>query len=883
MADPVTRLNAALEGRYRIERELGEGGMATVYLADDLKHERKVALKVLKPELAAVVGAERFLTEIKTTANLQHPHILPLFDSGEADGFLFYGMPYIEGETLRDRLDREKQLAVAEAIGIAVAVAGALEVAHDAGVVHRDIKPANILLSRGQPLVADFGIALAVSEGGGGRLTETGMSVGTPFYMSPEQATGDQTVGPASDVYALGCVLYEMLVGEPPYPASTAQAVLGKILMGDVPSATASRRTVPPNVDAAIRRALERTPADRFPSGSAFAAALADDGFRYGVVPETGARRAPRWALLGVGAMALVVGLVLGRGLPPTGSTAPPVVRYQPTFRYDERPVPVSGATLDLSDDGERMVYVGVSAVGTQLFVRNRDALVSRPVPETEGGLRPTLSPDGTRVAFVTPDGELKVTGLDGSQPVTLVDSGVENFELAWESDGYVYFDSDDYPGLLRVAATGGRPPEPVFRGDPELDELMHGAMGLLPGGEAVLVNVVRNIGRNYIGLIDLTTGALTRLVDGNRGVFAPTGHLVYFDPDGSLTAHPFDPDRRALTGDPVVLRELGMGVGDLALSGDGRLIYSRIPPLENRVVWVDRQGGETRLDDGSPVTDARFVRLSPNGTRLAVSTVEEEGRDLGQVWVKDLPDGPNTLLTHEGEVNFRPVWGVDHASLLFISDRSGHRAVWRRRADGSGEAEPILERQLPVDEVELGGDGEWMIYREGAQDGQRSIRARRVGDESSDLGVAGGRFDAFAPALSPDGRWIAHGARVNGSFEVYVRRFPAGEDQWRISRTGGVIPRWASGGRELFFFGGNDSLNVVDVTVDGDTPRFSEPRGLLPSGPYRREVYHASYDVTSDGERFVMIRRRSQQVDTQEIVVVENFLSELTRTVPER
>jgi serine/threonine-protein kinase len=230
MLDPASRLNAALEGRYRIERELGEGGMATVYLADDLKHERKVALKVLKPELAAVIGAERFLAEIKTTANLQHPHILPLHDSGEADGLLFYVMPYVEGESLRERLDRDRQLGVDEAVGIATKVAAALQAAHERGVIHRDIKPANILLSKGEPLISDFGIALAVSAGGAGRLTETGLSLGTPHYMSPEQATGDQSVGAATDLYALGCVLYEMLVGEPPYTGSTPQAILGKII-----------------------------------------------------------------------------------------------------------------------------------------------------------------------------------------------------------------------------------------------------------------------------------------------------------------------------------------------------------------------------------------------------------------------------------------------------------------------------------------------------------------------------------------------------------------------------------------------------------------------------------------------------------------------------
>ena len=282
MSDAVSRLNAALEGRYAIERELGEGGMATVYLADDLKHNRKVALKVLKPDLAAVVGAERFLAEIQVTANLQHPHILPLFDSGEADSFLFYVMPYVEGETLQDRIKREKQLPLDGAVGIASKVAGALQRAHEQGVIHRDIKPTNILIQDGEPVVSDFGIALALGAGGGDRLTETGLSLGTPYYMSPEQATGDQPVGSSTDTYALGSVLYEMLVGEPPYPGTTTQAVLGKIIAGKPVSAREHRSSVPANVDAAIRRAIEKLPADRFGSVQEFSSALGDEHFRYG-------------------------------------------------------------------------------------------------------------------------------------------------------------------------------------------------------------------------------------------------------------------------------------------------------------------------------------------------------------------------------------------------------------------------------------------------------------------------------------------------------------------------------------------------------------------------------------------------------------------------
>ena len=274
MSDPITRLNTALEGRYAIEREIGEGDMATVYRAEDLKHERKVALKVLKPEVAAVIGAERFLTEIKTTAHLQHPHILPLFDSGEADRLLFYVMPYVEGESLREKLDRERQLSVDEAVRLTTDVSEALQAAHEQGVIHRDIKPANILLSGRRPLVADFGIALAVSAAGGDRLTETGLSMGTPHYMSPEQAAGESHIDARSDIYSLATMLYEMLAGEPPYSGRTPQVVLTKRLVEPVPSVRRIRDKVPASIDAAIQRALAPVPADRFATTGEFTAEL---------------------------------------------------------------------------------------------------------------------------------------------------------------------------------------------------------------------------------------------------------------------------------------------------------------------------------------------------------------------------------------------------------------------------------------------------------------------------------------------------------------------------------------------------------------------------------------------------------------------------------
>src|SRR5436190_6286594 len=252
MTEIQQRLNARLADRYRIERKLGAGGMALVFLAHDLKHNRRVAIKVVHPELGAVLGAERFLTEIRTTAQLQHPHILPLHDSGEADGLLFYVMPLVEGETLRERLKRDHQLPIDEAVRIARDIAGALDYAHRHGVIHRDIKPENIFLHEGQALIADFGIALAVTSAGGERMTQTGISLGTPEYMSPEQALGERSISARADVYALGCVLYEMLAGEPPFSGATFQAIVAKILQDQPRSPSRLRPSIPSALDSLV-------------------------------------------------------------------------------------------------------------------------------------------------------------------------------------------------------------------------------------------------------------------------------------------------------------------------------------------------------------------------------------------------------------------------------------------------------------------------------------------------------------------------------------------------------------------------------------------------------------------------------------------------------
>ena len=356
------RLKSALADRYAIEHELGAGGMATVYLAHDLKHDRKVAVKVLRPELAAVLGAERFIQEIKTTANLQHPHILPLFDSGEADSFLYYVMPFIDGETLRDKLNRETQLGIDEAVGITTAIADALDYAHRQNVIHRDIKPENILLHDGRPMVADFGIALALSAAAGGRMTETGMSLGTPHYMSPEQATAEKELTNRSDIYSLGCVLYEMLAGEPPHTGASAQAIVMKIVAEDVQPVTELRKSVPPHVAAATAKSLEKLAADRFATAKEFGEALTNPAFALptapgtAVIPAVGSDWKQRFAVpFGVLAAVAIVVALWALSRPPLPQ---PVVRYSMGLDLTLGSGGF-GTSVALSPDGSRLVYVG--------------------------------------------------------------------------------------------------------------------------------------------------------------------------------------------------------------------------------------------------------------------------------------------------------------------------------------------------------------------------------------------------------------------------------------------------------------------------------------------------------------------------------------------
>ncbi len=879
MSDPITRLNAALSGRYAIERELGEGGMATVYLADDLKHERKVALKVLKPELAAVVGAERFLTEIKTTANLTHPHILPLHDSGEADGFLFYVMPHIQGESLRERIDREKQLGVEDSVAITQKVADALDYAHENGVVHRDIKPGNILLSeRGEPLVADFGIALAVAQAGAGRITETGLSLGTPHYMSPEQATGDRDVDPRSDVYALGCVLYEMLAGQPPFSATTAQAVLVKILTADAPSITSERRTVPPHVGHALARALEKLPADRFTSAAEFATALGEPSFTYEArarpsvtasTLEPVAGQAPTtmsgpWNRLAV-AFATTTALLAALAVWGWISRPPPPVPGIPT-RAEVNGLDITGGgwRLAISPDGRWIVAAhrdgGLRAA---LYIRAAEDTEWRLLPNTEGATNPTFSPNGESVAFSVAGAISKVPITGG--PALPIASGSN---AHWGFDDTIVFDRG--PALYRVASSGGEP-ELLLAADTVDVNRPH----LLPNGKAIVFGTGRaDVSRIFI--FEIETGEVRELVPaGNQPRYVSTGHLIYGHGDGALMGVAFDLETLETTGSPVVLLpELairGGGASQFAVSETGTLIYDASSAVSSGVgrvlVEVNLEGVESPLPLRGESMDV--PRYSPDGNKIAYA-------DGAELRVYDIVTGASPQFAQGGH----PVWSLSGEHLYF-SIAGNVSDGYRRPADRSEEVTKLWARPNGSYVGDVSAGDSIIVVRENTPDRGRDIflvREGANGPEFEDFLTAD--WNEHNPEISPDGRWVAYQSDESGEYRIYVHSFPVITGQQSVSPGPGTEPVWSPDGQMLYYRSGSRFM-AVDVATEPTFAVLSAPDVLFDQPIYttvQNTPVVRTWDIHPDGSRFVMLKVEGDegQAASSEVYLVTNFFEAL-------
>jgi eukaryotic-like serine/threonine-protein kinase len=851
MSDTLPRLAAALASRYRVERELGAGGMATVYLAHDLKHEREVAIKVLHPDLGAALGAERFLSEIKTTAKLQHPHILGLIDSGTADGLLFYVMPFVPGETLRARLQRERQLPVGDAVRLAREVASALDFAHRQGVIHRDIKPENILLQEGSALVADFGIALAVQHAGGARMTQTGLSLGTPQYMSPEQATGERQIDARSDIYSLAAVTYEMLAGEPPFSGPTVQAIVARLMADQPRGISAQRKAVPPHVEAAVFQALEKLPADRFATAAEFSEALrGGTGVRTAAaasLARANAGYATRSPLMLVGAAALTLlcavgGWWLGRRGASSAQDAP--VEF--AFRMGAS----SGTSRNevaISPDGQRFAQVVRDSTGTnQIAIRDLSSSAVRFVPGAAGAISAYFSPSGDSLVYCGQELGLRRIAVTGGN-TTLLATGVTCGVMDWAQDGFVYF-TRNVDGLSRVPAAGGAI-EVLVKPNRAIGEFTQWGPQLLPDRERVLYFTYRfPLDSSRIELYSLKTKQRTTLLlNAFNPHFLAPNHLLFMR-DSLLMRVAFDVSSGKVQGEPVpvlsnVTRETSSGLAAYGVSNKGTVVYLKDSEFSeaSRIIWVDRSGRE-----GAAITPPGpwlEPRIAPNGRTVVMSRFDV----VYQLWMYDIARGVLSPLTRGATSSFSPVWTSDARHVMHIGENPVYNII--RTNIETSAVDTVLVSTSDKFPDDIAKDGTRLTFTNiGNDDSVYVYNLTTKTTEPLDTDANTTRSAKF----SPDGRWIAFDGITAGVRQVFVRALDSSGRRVQISVSGGDQPRWTKGGRELVFRRGDAMLAAPFNPATGEPGR---PAVLFmsPASSRKADGRTVNYDVTPDGERFLL------------------------------
>ena len=899
-ATALSRLSASLAGRYTIEREIGRGGMATVFLARDIKHDRHVALKVLNPELGAVLGVERFLSEIRVTANLQHPNLLPVFDSADADGLLYYVMPYVAGESLRAKLDRERQLPIEEAIHIATGVALALDYTHRHGVVHRDLKPENILLHEGQPLLADFGIALALSNAAADRITQTGLSVGTPQYMSPEQAIGDRVIDGRADIYSLGALTYEMLLAEPPHAGGTVQATIARILTEPVRSMRSSRASVPLHVDDAVMRALEKLPADRWPTAHDFADALAGrgapnashrDARTKGALPrrqhDAGGGLYARRSMIGAGAFVTVIAIAVAAAWRIVAPARAAEEKASVSFAVDP-PIyeGVRQTTIDfsISPDGGTLVLLAYpfEHSGARAYLRRLSEPGATPIPGTEGASYAAFSPDGAWLIIVTQGGKLLKVRVDGTAaPITLAE-GVDGYNGATWADNETIVLGNARPnrlGLGRIAASGGAI-HPVTTPNSAASE--HGFPVVAPDGNTV---VFGDWGPgftedDFLAIGSLETGAFhTSSLQASRpyGVF--DGHALYAL-GTSIMAVPIDAKDLRVIADPIrVVENLTLdGKRSAALSAGGTLAFRRGQP-GSRLILLDREGRTQTLssDERAIWPYSNGPRFSPDGQQIAVDVWGPSGDTIAaDIWRFDVKGRTFTRVSSLGNVG-DPDWTRDGKRVVFTTLFPRKAALWVQVADGSQAAERLLQAPdgIGIFHPSVTPDGQGVVFCRGSTTGTVAraelLYLPFIGDRTPERLTDESLSDNCLGRVSPDGRWLAYVAMDVGMSQVYVRPFRRGGGRRKVSEDNGQQPSWSRDGKRLFYA----SITPNDGKTWGVAATVSASDNSLRVVNRERIVALPStlFDVTPDGNRLLAVQPSDSRV---QLFVTTNWLPHL-------
>jgi serine/threonine-protein kinase len=867
------RLTAVLADRYRIERELGAGGMATVYLARDVRHDREVALKVLRPELAAVLGADRFLNEVRITARLDHPHIVTLIDSGETDGFLWYVLPYIRGESLRTMLDRERQLGLDEAVAITRQIASALDFAHQHGVIHRDIKPENILLHEGEAMLADFGIALAVKEAGGNRLTETGLSLGTPQYMSPEQATGDRQLDARSDVYSLGAVLYEMLAGEPPVTGPTAQAMIAKLLTERPTRLRVVRDSVPEGVELAVAKALAKTPADRFSSAGDFVAAL-----RHATAvapPTTMTWRRPN-VLVGAAAAVAVIALAFGawrlmRPHPPSFAlgrseqlTADPGLEIQPA----------------ISPDGKVVAYAAGDAARMRIFIRPVGGGRTLPLTDDSTAIeaQPRWSPDGSSLLFLTRGGVSVASALGGaSRPVVPASATSAVSTATWSPDGreiaFVRAES-----LLVAPVEGG--PARLLATTFDLHSCAWSPAGkwiacVALNSESVLPGTTfGNLAPSAILLFPAAGGAPVRLVEAQAfnqsPVWTPDGSRLLFvsNHDGPRDVYAQSLSSSGRSQGTLTRLTTGLGAISISLSADGRrLAYAVYSARAN--IW------SLPIPSGAPITADRAIPVTSGTQVIEAMHVSLDGRWLlydsdlrGNSDIYRIPvnGGPAEQLTDDPADEFAPDLSPDGRAITYHSWRTGTRDIEVKPLDG-GPVERVTETPAQESYPRWSPDGQAIAFINQVPPFSLFIMRREGSGRWSTPALIASR--TVGDAWSPDGFSLAYDDAETDRRPGAIMVVPAGGGSPRyVYDLAPTAPpaeqvEWSPDGRTLYYksHDAQGRASFWAVSALGGRPRLLVRFDDLSRPSSRR-------DFATDGKRFFFaIQDRQSDVFVAEVI----------------
>jgi Tol biopolymer transport system component/tRNA A-37 threonylcarbamoyl transferase component Bud32 len=866
---------------YRIVEKLGEGGMGVVYKAEDLKLGRAVALKFLPSHLIeSQEHKARFLHEARAAALLDHPNICTVYEIDEADGRAFLAMACLEGQTLRQKI-AARPLPLDEALDIATQIGQGLQAAHEKGVVHRDIKPANVMITpNGHVKIMDFGLAQLSDRT---KLTASGIKLGTPAYMSPEQTEG-KAIDRRSDIWSLGAVLYEMVSGRVPFPGELEAAVAHAILYGEPEPLTALRSGIPIELDRIVAKALAKSPAGRYQhveelvvdvktvhehhkrsapkaneSRGRFAGDIGESATAGASVARPSARTAWIVALVSLGLAAALGILYLQQERPQAEAIA---------FTVDTgtQPRETFGGSPAVSPDGRAIAYVAQDDSGLDvLWVRRLDSNAGQPLQGTQDARRPFWSPDGRSLAFFA-GGQLKKIDPSGGPAISIGEAAV-GLGGAWSPNGEIVFAPGNRTPLHRVPAGGGVP-SPITSLDSERGENSHRWPQFLPDGRRFLFTIRAADPENtMLAVGSLDSQPIRRLFRVQSNVrFAPgtgarDGYLL-FARDRALIAQPFDAASLELRGEPAglmqgLLHNVVSVFADFSVSDNGGVLVYRRGSGLNQLSWFDRNG--KRLESIGGLGEQIQPRLSPDGKKLAISMPDPQtgNRD---VWVMELSTGVPQRLTFVPSNDWQPTWSPDGTRILFSSDRKGGQGgLYQRLASGAGDDEGLLDNAGTATDWSL--DGRFILFQRSLSGEQTDIRILPLNPPREPISFSQRGLYETDAHFSPDGRWIAYTSNESGRHEVYVRPFPkpasgvefGSQGPRQVSTQGGAGARWRRDGRELYYLSPDHNLMAVEVKP-GDRFEVSPPRALFVTcDPFFWTAYYEStYDAAADGQRFI-------------------------------